>query len=184
MTCAGFLLAYITVGAVASSNILALSLIDGYYFVLIFLSRIDLNLIEVNNDKIQAEISYFIYLACFVYFIVGICLASLILQRINSEIKSILYKNTRSSILKLIALLNRFGYRIEEENIDFEFYTVSDNQSNLLKSATDFNMDADHVGLSFNDNLTRRASRYKRAESCDKQTQITTLLCSKLIKVS
>ncbi len=183
-TSLAFLLVYLTAGAVASSNLFGMTLINGYYFMSIFLTRIDLNLIEENIHKLQTENDYFIFLACFIYLIVGVCLTSLVLHRINSEIKLVLYENSRGLILKLIAVLDQLGYKIEEDSIDFEFYTVSDSQNNVLKSTEGLNLDADFVKLSSNDNLARRVSRFKKNESSDKQTQITTMLCSKLIKVS
>ena len=193
-TSLSFLLAYLTLGAVASSSLFSVPFVDSYYFLLIFLSKIDLTFIKTCDSTIQIEnnlIGCMILSAFCAYLLVGICLTALVVQRINSEIKFILFENTKQSILKLISLLNQFGYEVELDSFSFEFSTTSAHHyhDDRAKNLLDFNLDADELldltlKCSPNSLAARRASRLKRTELFDKQTQITTLLCSKLIKVT
>ena len=188
----GFIFIYLTIGALYTSRLLNLTLFNGYYFTLIALVKIGMDDFKspetsLNNEPIVIILRY-------AYVLFGISFFSMTISYLQLNIREVLLHSGENLIIEFIKFVNQFGYNltIEHFNICLEKSDNLNKSSSHLDSLLSNNSNAN---LNQKDDLKRVDSFKFRSRlpsqlkginllldvpKSDKQTQITTLLYSKV----
>lgn len=153
---------YLTLGALVSARMSDISLFDGYYFTLFLLTKID------SGDPIIERTSSMV--AICVYVLLGMSFFSLSIKYLQEKIRQVLLKNGRNIIVEATKFTNQFGYNLKTE--DFNLSLSHDTSRIRIEKPKKHEVEELKVA--------RKLSLIVPVQKCDKQTQITTLLYSKL----
>lgn len=187
----GLVFFYLTLGAVFSSRISSWSLFNGYYFSLISLTKIGL------GDLVIDDTTFILFSTIYILF--GLAFFDLTILVLQEKIRLLLIQNGKNIINEICKFVNQFGYNWSIERI-------SSNLDNLGKSSLHFSLgtinakrvnEPEQEEESFSQAIknykntinSRKGKKIKSSfdrvdhsdhlQKCDKQTQITTLLCSR-----
>ena len=164
---------YLTFGVVYVSIYFKISVIDSFYLLVIMLCKIDLNLFELNFDLIRTYFEFFLVIT---YIFIGMCLISLTIEQITTEMTKAFNEKTKALISKIIFSFKRFGFDLTIDNLDIVFNN-SENFSNYKSSEQ--NDELKIIDSSIQKKLSHAKTDNKQIKNM--QTQITTMLCSKSI---
>lgn len=187
----GFLFAlvfvYLTFGAIFASRIANWSLFNGYYFSLISLTKIGLGDLVIDDTK-------FILFSS-IYALFGLAFFDLTILTLQEKLRLILIKNAKHLLTEICKFATQFGYNwsIEKSNLNLDNLGKNSMMSNLAIDIANKNSKAEQKdeALAYMNNVHLSAKRggkknkfsFDRTDldviKCDKQTQITTLLCSR-----
>lgn len=162
---------YLTLGALFITRMTNQSILDGYYFGILTLTKIGSGDIYIQTNT-QAVV-------CFLYVLFGMSFFSLTIKYLQEQIRMILLKNGQTIISEIVKFIDQFGYQLKTEDFNL---TLS---AETAKFATESN-GADARNRMFHqrsingEKISRKASVKTEVVKCDKQTQITTLLYSRL----
>lgn len=153
---------YLTIGALLNARMTNMSIFDGYYFTLLILTRIESGdiLIETNMQMI----------ASFIYVLIGMSFFSLTINFLQEKIRQILLRNGNTIISEMSKFVNQFGYELKSEDFNL---TLSIPKEPLENNFANKPKVVEKV-------TKRRKSDVSLVHKCDKQTQITTLLYSRV----
>lgn len=182
----GFVFFYLSLGAFITSRIVQCSLFNGYYFSLITLTKIGLGDLLYNN---QSHLTVFTS----IYILVGIAYFDLIILSLQEKIRILLIRNAKNIIGELIKFANQLGYAWSIDSFNFDNLgkhsinkIIYSNKTSNTNSVSDLDFDDVFFTSRTTSNVSVRSRRndpkginYHEISKCDKQTQITTLLCSK-----
>jgi hypothetical protein len=198
------ILIYLTLGAIIfarnQNKTAYIDIIDYYYFNIISLLKIGIGDLTINLKNSSTT-----YLTIFyIYIIIGISFFLMIIDSLRSNLKLILIKTGHNIIFEVLKFANQLGYNIEFHINDeippaANINDVTSNTSAL--SNNNNNDDVFYQNNQQNQSSNKFKSNFKIATNiqnkrknllkdlnelngydnlkCDKQTQITTLLCSK-----
>jgi len=174
---------YLSIGAIFSSLICKWSLLDGYYFCVVSLTKIGFGDVVMSEPKL--------WLFSIAYTLFGVAFIALTLKYLEVKFKYLLIRTSQNVVGKIINFLNQLGYKLD---IDDSFAETSTHDASVM-------IDADDVFYHSRANMSRRKSSFLHKRSsllkdlnefkilnsignfevtkCDKQTQITTLLCTR-----
>ena len=195
---ASLLFIYLTIGAfIYSHNKKQDFLIDNYYFNLMSLLKIGLGDLTISLK--EASIAYLTLF--YAYILVGISFFLLIIEHMKLKLKFILIKTGHNIIYELFKFANQLGYNIDlsgsvsDESIGIDNMSSTSalcgsfNETNKINITTVTN----DVDIFYTSQVSQAGNRRKTpllqkrkqfingdcCVKCDKQTQITTLLCTK-----
>lgn len=174
---------YLSVGALFTSLICKWSLLDGYYYCVVSLTKIGFGDVVMRESKL--------WLFSIAYTLFGVAFFALTLKYLEIKLKYLLIRTSQNVVCKIIKFLNQLGYKLD---IDDSFAENSPHDISIIN-------DADDVFYHSRANISRRKSSFLHKRSsllkdlnefkilnsigsfevtkCDKQTQITTLLCTR-----
>jgi hypothetical protein len=174
---------YVSVGALFSSLICKWSLLDGYYFCVVSLTKIGLGDVVMREPKL--------WLFSIAYTLFGVAFFALTLKYLEIKFKYLLIRTSQNVVGRIIVFLNQLGYKLD---IDDSFAEASAHDASMMIDADDvFYHSRAHMGRRKSSFLHKRSSLLKdlnefkilnsignfEVTRCDKQTQITTLLCTR-----
>ena len=163
--------AYLTVGAFTTAHMNNQSILDGYYFSILTLARIDSGDVYIHSS-VQAFI-------LFLYVLLGMSFFSLVITYLQEQIRRILLKNGQTIVSEVTKFINQFGYQLKKEDFNL---TLS---AETARFTADDKNRTDRSKLPLQRLVTKSETSSKPSKAleivrCDKQTQITTLLYSRL----
>ncbi len=164
---------YLTFGVVYVSIYFKISVIDSFYLLVIMLCKIDLNLFELKFDLIRTYLEFFLVIT---YIFIGMCLISLTIERITTEMTKEFNEKTRALISKIIFTFKRFGFVLMIDNLDI----VCNNSENF----SNYKSSEQNDELKIIDSTMKRKLSHTKTDNKqikNMQTQITTMLCSKSV---
>lgn len=166
---AGFV--YLTLGALLMARMTNISILDSYYFGILTLTKIGSGDIYIQNNT-QAVIA-------FMYVLFGMSFFSLTIKYLQEQIRQILLKNGQTIISETIKFIDQFGYQLSSEDFNL---TLSAETAKFATERSDVRnkMNQRQRSMAGERMMSRRASVKTEVVKCDKQTQITTLLYSRL----
>ena len=151
---------YLTIGVLLSTRITDHSIFDRYYFSMLTLTKIDTGDMTIKKNTHM--------IAAFIYILIGMSLFSLTIKYLQEHIREILLKNGQTIIAELIKFINQFGYNLTSDDFNL---TLSSDSALILEANQKLKVEK-------NNKLKRKHDQ--ATVKCDKQTQITTLLYSKV----
>ncbi len=157
---------YLTLGAIGFSRMLNVPVFDGYYFTLFMLTKID------SGDPIIESTTSMI--AICIYVLIGMSFFSLTIKYLQEKIRQVLLRNGKSIIAELTKFTNQFGYNLKTD--DFNLSLSHDVSRIVAEKPKDTTVLVKESEVRIN----ARKNSDRIVQKSDKQTQITTLLYSKL----
>ena len=191
---------YLTLGVIIfAQNQNNMDIVDYYYFNIISLLKIGIGDLTINLKN--SSITYLIIF--YIYIIIGISFFLMIIESLKCYIKLILIKTGHNITFEVLKFATQLGYNIELHINDESSSAVNINDltNNTTNTSVSSNNNNDDVFYQQNQSSNRYKSSFKIATNIpnkrksllkdlndsngldnlkfDKQTQITTLLCSK-----
>ncbi len=160
--------AYLSLGALVFARMLNVSIFDGYYFTLFMLTKID------SGDPVIEYTSSMI--AICVYVLIGMSFFSLTIKYLQEKIRQVLLRNGRNIIAEVTKFTNQFGYNLKSD--DFNLSLSHDVSRIVVEKSNDVALAKAAAEAAVLVNARKNSDR--TVQKSDKQTQITTLLYSKL----
>ncbi|CAF0706704.1 unnamed protein product [Brachionus calyciflorus] len=172
---------YLSIGALIISRLNESPLSNGYYFSVLSLTKINLGNLRINDS--------FIFILMTAYFLLGLAFFDLTLLTLQEKIRFLIIKNFKNIIIEVCKFSSQFGYNwtgehmihiLENLGINSYFKSLENNQSIKAIQTIEKDPIVDKINSLKNRNSRKlRYSNEKNISKCDKQTQITTLLCSR-----
>ncbi len=175
-----------------SSRIASWSLLNGYYFSVISLTKIGLGDYVIKDTK-------FMLLSCF-YTLFGLAFFDLTINRIQEKLRYFIVHYCQHLINEVVRFFNQLGYNWSLDSVNFdqaiagsfklsisamEALTANSSksdQSDLISQSVDV-LKSDSAGKHSSKKRMKQTGDHSfvlnDTNKCDKQTQITTLLCSR-----
>lgn len=163
---------YLTLGALMIARMTNQSILDGYYFGVLTLTRIGSGDSHIQTNT-QAVVS-------FLYVLFGMSFFSLTIKYLQEQIRLILLKNGQTIISEIIKFIDQFGYQLKTEDFNL---TLSGEAAKFVTESTstaEGKKRMHHQRSIGGEKMSRKPSVKMEVAKCDKQTQITTLLYSRI----
>lgn len=157
---------YTSCGTLLGAQISNQSVIDGYYFSMLTMSQID-------SGDIEFQSIYFM-LASIFYVLIGMAFFSLTIKFLKEKIRGLFLMNGEAIITEIIKFSTQFGYNLKQE----DFNLTLSNEVSRIPTAT-----VETQQIKKKESIEQIQIPIKLDQTrvkCDKATQITTLLYSKL----
>ena len=178
---------YLSFGAIISSRVANWSIFNGYYFSLLSLTKIGLGDLVISNTK-------FMLLSCG-YTLFGLAFFDLTINCLQEKLRMIIVRNGQHAINEIIKFFNQFGYNWSPDSVNFNLAiagnfklnkkvtvveTNNNEQDQTEQSTKDLHLRSNKISMKKMKAMNDYGGYYmNEVAKCDKQTQITTLLCSK-----